>query len=78
MASKIMGVKSKTFDVPNGVSGRAQGEKVMRVKLSETERKRVAEMIKNAKSFQEISRLEKDLQEGRIPAGAADSDRMET
>jgi U2 small nuclear ribonucleoprotein A' len=27
-------------------------------------------MIRNAKSLQEITRLEKDLNEGRIPGGA--------
>jgi U2 small nuclear ribonucleoprotein A' len=30
----------------------------------------VEELIRNAKSLQEISRLEKELNEGRIPGGA--------
>ena len=75
-----MGIKSRTFDVGSaagGINGRVPAEKSMRVKLTETEKKRVQEMVKNAKSMQEISRIEKDLNEGRIPAGAADSDRME-
>lgn len=41
----------------------------MRVKLTAAERKRVEEMIKNAKSLQEIAQLEKALNEGRIPGG---------
>lgn len=31
-------------------------------------------MIREAKSLQEITRLEKELNEGRIPRGAADAD----
>lgn len=81
-----MGIKSRTFDVPNtvtggGVNGKmvvvggdaaaaAGGEKQYRIKLTDKERKRVEEMIRNAKSLQEIARLEKDLNEGRIPGVA--------
>lgn len=77
MASKIMGVKSRTFEVPSAANGRPLTEKKMRIKLTDAEKKRVQEMIRNAKSMQEISRIERDLNEGRIPAGAADADRME-
>jgi U2 small nuclear ribonucleoprotein A' len=72
-----MGVKSRTFDVPsaNGTST-ASTSKNYRVKLTDKERKKVEEMIKNAKSLQDIIRLEKELNEGRVPAGAAD-DAME-
>jgi U2 small nuclear ribonucleoprotein A' len=65
-----MGIKSKTFDVPaiNGAS--SSSSKGYRVKLTDKERKKVEEMIKNAKSLQEIIRLEKELNEGRIPTGA--------
>ncbi|ERF74257.1 U2 small nuclear ribonucleoprotein A [Endocarpon pusillum Z07020] len=78
LASKIMGTKSRTFDVGAATAnGRAApAEKVMRVKLTETEKKRVEKMIREAKSLQEIARLEKELNDGRIPAGAADGDRM--
>jgi U2 small nuclear ribonucleoprotein A' len=89
LASKIMGIKSRTFDVPaieatSGL-GRAPGEKAIRVKLTEKERRRVEKMIREAKNLQEIARLEKELNEGRIPGGALgsdpdndeDSDRME-
>ena len=78
LASKIMGVKSRTFDVPStGANGRAAGEKAMRVKLTDNERKKVEKMIREAKSLQEITRLEKELNEGRIPTGAFGGDEME-
>lgn len=68
---QIMGVKSKTFDVPsaNGTAS-ASGSKNYRVKLTDKERKKVEELIKNAKSLQDIIRLEKELNEGRVPAAA--------
>lgn len=83
LASKIMGIKSRTFDVP-GAAERGPAEKGVRVKLTEKERKRVEKMIREAKSLSEITRLEKELNEGRIPAGALDemdvddADRMQT
>ena len=76
-----MGIKSRTFDIPPGGmvngSGRAPGEKALRVKLTEEERKKVEKMIREAKSLQEINRLEKELNEGRIPGGPLGADRME-
>ena len=71
-----MGIKSRTFDVPSGgISSLANGvgstEKVNRVKLTDTEKKRVEQLIKNAKSLQEIARLEKELNDGRIPSGGS-------
>jgi U2 small nuclear ribonucleoprotein A' len=73
-----MGVKSRTFDIPsaNGTST-ATGSKSYRVKLTDKERKKVEEMIRNAKSLQEIIRLEKELNEGRVPVGAADDAMVE-
>lgn len=60
-----------------GVNGKAHTSgKAMRTQLTETEKRRVQDMIQNAKSLAEITRIEKDLAEGRIPAGAADADRM--
>jgi len=78
LAAKIKGVKTRAFDVPRAgaVNGKAETRKSVRTQLTETEKKRVQEMIKNAKSLSEITRIEKDLAEGRIPAGAADADRM--
>ncbi|MCJ1335362.1 U2 snRNP complex subunit [Bachmanniomyces sp. S44760] len=73
LASKIMGIKSRTFDVPgvsgSEINGARPGDKAYRVKLTEKEKKKVEELIRNAKSLQEISRLEKELNEGRIPGG---------
>ena len=72
LASKILGVKSRTFDVPSvaGAKGQVVGDKKMRVKLTDAEKRRVEKMIRDAKSLQEITRLEKELNEGRIPGGA--------
>lgn len=73
-----MGVKSRTFDTAsaNGTSA-PTAAKNYRVKLTDKERKKVEEMIRNAKSLQDIIRLEKELNEGRVPTGAQDADMME-
>ncbi len=71
-----MGVKSKTFDIPAANGAAPTSSKNYRVKLTDKERKRVEELIKNAKSLQDIIRLEKELNEGRVPGGAQD-DAME-
>ncbi|KAF9894703.1 U2 small nuclear ribonucleoprotein A' [Aspergillus nanangensis] len=73
LASKIMGIKSRTFDVPSGGADRAPADKAVRVKLTDKERKRVEKLIREARSLQEITRLEKELNEGRIPGGALDA-----
>jgi len=75
LASKIMGIKSRTFDTTtslasNGTSTNPSGNKNYRVKLTDKERKKVEELIRNAKSLQDIIRLEKELNEGRVPAAA--------
>ncbi|KAL2862312.1 U2 snRNP complex subunit LEA1 [Aspergillus lucknowensis] len=71
LASKILGVKSRTFDVPSGgAADRAPADKTLRVKLTDAERKRIEKMIREAKSLAEITRLERELNEGRIPGGA--------
>jgi U2 small nuclear ribonucleoprotein A' len=77
LASKIMGIKSRTFDVPANRDGSAAAEKSIRVKLTDSEKKRVEKMIREAKTMQEITRLERELNEGRIPTGAEDTDRMD-
>ena len=77
LAAKIRGVKSKTFDVSGAdVNGRAGTQKGMRTQLTASEKQRVQDLIKNARSLAEIAKIEKDLAEGRIPQGAADADRM--
>jgi U2 small nuclear ribonucleoprotein A' len=74
-----MGVKSKTFDIPAANdSTTSSATKSLRVKLTDKERKKVEELIRNAKSLQDIIRLEKELNEGRVPAAAlGDMDAME-
>lgn len=67
---QITGIKSRTFDIPSALAS-TPGDKTYRVKLTEKERKRVEGLIRNAKSLQEITRLEKELNEGRIPGGLA-------
>ncbi|KAH6856401.1 leucine-rich repeat-domain-containing protein [Chaetomium sp. MPI-CAGE-AT-0009] len=78
LASQIMGVKSKTFDVgsANGPAG-GQASKLSRLKLTDKERKKLQELIKNADSLEEIIRLEKALNEGRLPPGVMVDDEME-
>ena len=86
-----MGIKSRTFDVSSNAASLlndsaaagAQPDKTYRVKLTDKEKKRVEHLIKNAKSLQEIARLEKELNEGRVPGGGGgggggvDGDEME-
>lgn len=70
LASKIMGIKSRAFDTSSASTTTGQTDKAIRVKLTDAERRRVEKMIREAKSLQEITRLEKELNEGRIPGGA--------
>jgi U2 small nuclear ribonucleoprotein A' len=65
-----MGIKSRTFDVPSANGAATSSGKNYRVKLTDKERKKVEELIRNAKSLQEIIKLEKELNEGRVPAAA--------
>lgn len=71
---QIMGVKSRTFEVPAANGGVTSSSKNYRVKLTDKERKKVEELIRNAKSLQDIIRLEKELNEGRVPAAAQGAD----
>ncbi|OTA98841.1 hypothetical protein M426DRAFT_101151 [Hypoxylon sp. CI-4A] len=85
LASKIMGVKSKTFDSSSsssllpGSGGASAGlpTRMSRLKLTDKEKKRLQDMIKRATSLDEITRLEAMLREGRIPAGVHLGDDME-
>ncbi|KIW00438.1 hypothetical protein, variant [Verruconis gallopava] len=77
LAAKILSIKSKaTFDVAPTANGSSSSREI-RVKLTPKERKRVEEMIKNAKSIREMEELERMLSEGKIPGGVLD-DEMET
>lgn len=81
LALSIRGVKSRAVDAGVTTNGRVQSSgggsgKAFRAVLTDSEKKRVQEMLQNAKSMAEIDRIEKDLAEGRVPRGAADTDRM--
>lgn len=80
LASTIMGTKSKTFDITASASNAAAGtsaSRLSRLKLTDKERKKLQEMIKKADSLEEIIRLEKALNEGRLPPGIMADDAME-
>lgn len=76
-----MGIKSRTFDLPGASTAAPNGVqsvgKDYRVRLTEKEKKRLENMIRNAKSLQEITRLEKEINEGKIPSGGGDDDMEE-
>ena len=78
LASKIMGIKSKTFDVAAG-GGPASDltTRMSRIKLTDKEKKRLQELIQKATSLDEITRLETMLREGRVPPGVHLGDQME-
>lgn len=72
-----MGIKSSAFSAPasNGVA--TSGSRAKRLKLTDKEKQRLQDRIKKAGSLEEIIRLEKDLEEGRVPPGIMDADVME-
>lgn len=70
LAAKIKGIKSHAGVANNAAANQNPADKTIRVKFTDAERKRVEKMIREATSFQEIARLEKELNEGRIPSGA--------
>lgn len=73
-----MGVKSNTFDPSSGNgSTTTTSSKISRLKLTDKERKKLQDMIKKASSLEEIIRLEKALNEGRLPPGIMLDDAME-
>ncbi|KAJ9669605.1 U2 snRNP complex subunit [Coniosporium apollinis] len=79
LAQKIMSVRSRTTtSTTAGANGAPGTEKAAgRVRMTEKEKKRLEELIRNAKSLAEISRLEKELSEGRIPAGVVEGEEVE-
>ncbi|KAH7327961.1 leucine-rich repeat-domain-containing protein [Stachybotrys elegans] len=74
LALEIMGKKTKTISM--STNGSAPPSKLSRIKLTDKEKKMLQEKIKKATSLQEIIALEKELKEGRLPAGIQ-SDAME-
>jgi U2 small nuclear ribonucleoprotein A' len=80
LAQTIMGIKSSTtFDVSSTSNGSTGGlsSRMSRIKLTDKEKKRLQDMIRNATSLDEITRLETMLKEGRMPAGVHAADEME-
>lgn len=75
LAIEIMGSKSKAvkFSVAQGDAA-SSSETNKRFKLTDKERKKVEELIRNATSLQDIIRLEKELNEGRVPSAALEID----
>jgi U2 small nuclear ribonucleoprotein A' len=71
LAKKLLTHKSRTtLDAATSyTNGASSAPRQDRVRLTDTEKKRVEELIRNAKSLKEIERLEKMLNEGRIPGG---------
>jgi len=75
--SQILNIKSRTFDTPSdstaatGKTSTSSGNGI-RVQLTAKERERVTQLLKNATSYAEMTRIEKDLNEGRVPAGVGD------
>lgn len=72
-----MGVKSQMFSVSTSNGVASAGSKMKRLKLTDKEKQRLQERIKKASSLEEIIRLEKELEEGRLPAGILGDDAME-
>ncbi|KAF2672344.1 small nuclear ribonucleoprotein U2, A [Microthyrium microscopicum] len=72
LAKSAGGATISGADDDTEMDGTGSGGKV---KLTDKEKKRVQQMIRNAKSLGDIGRLEKELEEGRIPGGVlADDD----
>lgn len=74
---QIKGIKSQTFNVSATNGESTGGSKMKRLKLTDKEKQRLQERIKKASSLEEIIRLEKELEEGRLPAGIMADDAME-
>jgi len=72
-----MGIKSSGLGTAVA-DGPSDSSRLSRIKLTDKEKKKLQEMIKKASSLEEIIRLEKMLNEGRLPPGFhADLDAME-
>ncbi|KAF8241805.1 L domain-like protein [Wilcoxina mikolae CBS 423.85] len=63
LASKILGIKSRTFDLSESAGG---GKKEYTVRLTEAEKKTIEEKIRDAKSLDAITRLERELRQGHM------------
>lgn len=70
VAQAILTSRGKSSARLNAPSTNGTG-RASRLKLTEKERKKIQELIRDAKTFAEVQRLEKDLNEGRMPAGVS-------
>ncbi|KTW27493.1 uncharacterized protein T551_02992 [Pneumocystis jirovecii RU7] len=64
LAASILGVKSHTFDVNESMNE----DKEIHFKLTDDEKKRIQDAIRNATSMSEVAKLEAMLNEGWIPS----------
>jgi U2 small nuclear ribonucleoprotein A' len=62
-----MGQKSTATVI--SVNGSAAPSKLSRMKLTDAEKKKLQERIRNATTLEEITALSKELNEGRLPSG---------
>lgn len=69
MSQKSKGPGAATNGASSGASSGPAPSKLSRIKLTDAEKKRLQERIRNATSLQEIIALEKELNEGRLPSG---------
>ena len=72
-----MGIKSRAADTAVSNGSDVPTSKLSRMKLTGKEKSRLQDMIKKATSLEEIIRLERMLNEGRLPAGFHSADAME-
>jgi len=73
LAAEILGTKSRHFDASSTPASR---EKNFKAKYSESEKLRIQEMIRNAKTLDEVARLEKQLREGTLILASAEDIEM--
>ncbi|KKY23748.1 putative small nuclear ribonucleoprotein a [Diplodia seriata] len=67
LAQKIMSQRGTALDASAGANADDVAGGMARVKLTDVERQSIQELIKNANTLDEITRLEKLLNEGRVP-----------
>ena len=70
-------MKAKSTTSAPQLNGLDTDRSTTHVKLKKKEEKRFKELIRNAKSLAEITKLEKDFAEGRIPGRAEGNDENE-
>ncbi|KAF3934357.1 Centriolin [Dactylella cylindrospora] len=73
LAAKILGVKSRHFDVSSTGAG---GEKNYRTNYTQSEKLRIQDMIRNAKTLEEVARLEKQMRGGTLILASAEDVEM--